>query len=158
MSKILPYSDNEMLYDKTKHRYILTVDYVRNVLGVDLNAEFNTNNTTASVIVLNSFLDNASSEIYNYLYMHNHAKTIQYIIAKSESARAIVKEAISKQVLYSIYNGDLGFSSKKEEQDMSLNKYAKEILDSQEVRETGTTLTYVGVYSFCPPNYEVGDY
>lgn len=154
----LPYSDNEMIYDLKKHRYILTVDYVRDVLGVDLNAEFNTNNTGNSVVVLTAFLDNASLEVYNYIYQHNDTRTLQYIIAKSESARAIVKEALSKQVIYTIFNGDLGFSSKKEEQDMSLNKYAKEILDSQEVDETDFTLTYCGSYGFVPPSYDEGEY
>ncbi len=153
-----PYSDNEMTYDYAKHRYVLTIDYVRNVLGVDLTAEYNTNNSVTSPIVLKSFLDNASSEVYNYLYAHNNTKTIQYIIAKCESARAIIKEALSKQVLYTVFNGDLGFSSKKEEQEMSLSKYAKEILDNQEVSETGTTLTYVGPYSFNAPDYKKGEY
>lgn len=153
-----PLSDNYMIYDKVKHRYILTVKFLKGVLGVDLEAQLNSNGAVTSAIVLNSFLDNVSSEVYNYVYMHNDTKTLQYIIAKCSSAREIIKEAMSKQALYSIYNGDMGFSTKKEEVEMSLNKYAKEIIDNQEVSEIGCTLTYCGKYGFNPPSYEVGEY
>ena len=153
-----PYNDNSMIYDFKKHRYILTLDYVKNVLGIDIEARLSANNTVNATTVFNSFLDNVSIQVYNYLYQYNNSKIIQWIIAKHQSARDIILEAMRNQILYVIYNGDMGFSTKKEEQEVSLNIYAKQILDTQEVCETVTTLTYVGNYPFWAPCYEYGEY
>jgi hypothetical protein len=150
----MAFNDRYMTYSKTKHRYILTIDYIKEVLGIDLLSKLN----NANAVVVNSLLDNISSEIHSYLYKHNQTKTIQYIISHCLSARDIVMEAMGKQALYIIYSGDLGFSTIKEESEMSLNKYAKEILDNQEVVETGCTLTYCGSYYFSAPDYILGDY
>lgn len=155
---ILPFNDNDLKYDKKKHRYILTQEYVQNVLGVNLENQIGTNSGVSATVIINSLLDNISSEVYNYLYMHNNTQTIQFIIAKCPSAREVIKEAMAKQALYMFYNGDLGFSTIKDEKEMSLNKYAKEILDNQEIIETGVTLTYAGVYRFNVPIYSLGDY
>ncbi len=153
-----PYDDEFMTYNKIKHRYILTTKYLQDVLGVDIEARLSSHSTVNATVVTQSMLDNVSSEVYNYLYMHNNTKTIQWLVAKCESARNIIMEAMGKQALYTIYNGDLGFSSKKDEQDVALNKYARDILDNQEVIETGTTLTYIGAYPFTAPLYTEGDY
>lgn len=150
----MAFNDRYMTYSKTKHRYTLTIDYVKEVLGVDLLARLNNSNTVA----VNALLDNVSSEVYNYLYKHNNTKTIQYIISQCSTAREIIMDAMGKQALYIIYSGDLGFSTIKEENEMSLNKYAKEILDNQEVYETRCTLTYCGSYMFVAPEYDIGDY
>ena len=153
-----PFTDNDLRYDNIKHRYILTMEYVQNVLGVNLESQIGTNSGIPATTIINSLLDNVSSEVYNYIYQHNNTQTIQYIIAKCPSAREIIKEAMGKQALYMFYNGDLGFSTNKDEKEVSLNKYAKEIVDNQEVLETGVTLTYTGTYRFNVPIYSVGEY
>ena len=153
-----PFNDNNMIYDKNKHRYILTIEYVQNVLGVNLEGQIGTNSGMPATVIINSLLDNVSSEIYNYIYQHQNTQTVQYIIAKCPTARNIIQEAMGKQALYMLYNGDLGFSTNKDENAMSLNRYATQIIDNQEVLETGVTLTYTGVYRFNVPIYSVGDY
>lgn len=153
-----PKNDIYTIYDIKKHRYILTEKYLEIILGVDMQSIMSSNGGVNSTVLINSLLDNISSEVYSYIYKHNNTQTLQYIIAKSESAKDIVKEAMGKQALYVIYNGDLGFSLVKEENEMSLNKYAKEIIDNQVVEETGTTLTYTGSYRFSAPSYDLGEY
>lgn len=153
-----PKNDKYTIYDIKKHRYILTENYLTMVLGVDLQSLMSSNSGVNSTILINSLLDNISSEVYNYIYKHNNTQTLQFIIAKCDSAKEIIKEAMGKQALYVIYNGDLGFSTIKEETEMSLNKYAKEIIDNQVVEETKTTLTYTGSYRFFAPSYESGEY
>ncbi len=149
-----PISDNYIVYNKSKHRYILTVDCLKNIIGNEIQSMLINSNVT----VINSLLDNISSEVYNYVYKHNNTQTLQYIIAKCPSAREIIKEAMEKQAIYVFSRGDLGFSTILDETNMSLNKYAKEIIDNQEVIETGVALSYCGSYRFKAPSYIEGDY
>lgn len=153
-----PINDSELIYDYKKHRYLLTQYYIQSVLGVNLESQIGSNGGTTATVIINTLLDNISSEVYNYVYAHNNTQTLQYIIAKSASAREVIKEAMSKQALYVFYSGDLGFSTIKEEKDLALNRYAKEIIDNQEIAETGTTLIYTGKYWFKTPDYEEGNY
>lgn len=153
-----PINDRELIYDYKKHRYLLTQYYVQSVLGVNLESQIGTNGGVSATVIINTLLDNISSEVYNYVYAHNNTQTLQYIIAKCPSARDIIKEAMSKQALYVFYSGDLGFSTIKDEKDLALNRYAKEIIDNQEVAETGTSLIFTGKYRFATPNYQEGNY
>ena len=153
-----PLNDNQMIYDFKKHRYLLTQQYIQTELGVNLEAQIGTNGGVPATVIINTLLDNISSEVYNYVYKHNNTQTLQYIIAKCPSARETIKEAMSKQALYVLYSGDLGFSTIKDERELALNRYAKEIIDNQEVAETGVTLTFTGRYRFNVPNYQEGNY
>ena len=151
-----PYSDTNMKYDMRKHRYILTTDFVQNEMGIDISEM--TPSTLLASNVIDSLLDSISLEVYTYLYQFNYPQKINWIIAKNYSAREIIKSAMETQLRYVLRVGDLGYSTDKNEQDMSICKYTKQILQSMVVEETGCILAYAGEYWFNVPSYEVGEY
>ena len=151
-----PYNDKYMRYDMRTHRYVLTVDYFIDVMPVELARR--TQNNVQSQNTVNALLDRASNLIYGYLAKHNDAQTIQYIIAKCPSARQIIMDALGSQCVYMFTVGDLTLSPKPDDRAAWLDMGAENILNGEEVIETGCVLTNVGEYSFCPPSYEKGGY
>ncbi len=149
-------NDDYMVYDSNLHRYHLTIKYCSDVLGLDIEERVKSQGAPNANSVIESRLKLVSSEIYAYLYGHNNARTIQWIIAESENAREIIKEALGAQLLYVFTNGDLGFVSDKKDNESVICPQAKAILNNTEVVETGCTLTYCGAYRFRPPSYEKG--
>lgn len=103
-----PYTDNDLIYDFDEHRYILTKEYVLNKTGIDLSLVLNPGYTSMPQKLAENFLDEISSEIYNWVYEHNANNLYQeYVMAKSPDFRNIIKRALLEQVLYILRNGDL---------------------------------------------------
>ena len=68
-----PYSDNTMTYDVTKHRYILTEEYVRQ-MGIDLSLVLNTDFSPIPASVPGLFLDRVSKLVYSNIYKYGRSK------------------------------------------------------------------------------------
>ena len=151
-----PYTDGNMVYDYKKHRYILTADYLQNVLSVDVN-RFKTG-TVNEQSAINVLLDNISLQVYTYVYAHNNIRVLRYIMAKMPSARDILMEAMGQQALYVLSNGDFTKAAEESKRRNYLDIVAKSIIDNTELSETGATLTYIGRYNICVQNLEEGGY
>ena len=158
-----PYNDEDLRYDYAAHRYILTQDYLMNKLGIDIQSRIASNKGINSTLMIDSLLNNVSIQIYNYLFGHNTKRTIEYIIAKAPSARDIIKDAMSAQIVYLLSVGDMTKSLEESKRTMWLNIMARAILNNQEVEETGCVLAYAGKsgYYFLTgkiPSYMEGGY
>lgn len=151
-----PYDDLFMRYDRRTHRYVLTIKYLTDIAGIDV--ERRTQNNVQNQNVVNAALDRISNLIYGYLAKHNDAQTIKYVIAKCPSARAIIMDAMGAQAAYVFSVGDLTLSAKPDERAAWLDMSAENTLNGVEVEETGRVLTNVAPYLFNPPSYEQGDY
>lgn len=151
-----PYDDLFMRYDRRTHRYVLTIKYLTDIAGIDV--ERRTQNNVQNQNVVNAALDRISNLIYGYLAKHNDAQTIKYVIAKCPSARAIIMDAMGAQAAYVFSVGDLTLSPKPDERAAWLDMSAENTLNGVEVEETGRVLTCVAPYLFNPPSYEQGDY
>lgn len=151
-----PYDDLYMRYDKRTHRYVLTIKYLTDIAGIDI--ERRTQHNVQNQNVVNAALDRISNLIYGYLSKHNDAQTLRYIIAKCPSARAIIMDAMGSQAAYVFSVGDLTLSPKPDERAAWLDMSAENTLNGVEVAETGRVLTNVASYPFCPPSYEQGEY
>ena len=156
-----PYNDEDLRYDYAAHRYILTLDYVSNKLGIDIQSRIASNKGINSTIIIDSLLNNTSIQIYNYLFGHNNKRTIEFIIAKAPSARDIIRDAMSAQLVYLLSVGDMTKSLEDSKRSMWLDMTARAILNNQEVEETGVTLTYTGRNGYTPirvKSYAEGNY
>ncbi len=153
-----PFNDKYMTYDLKLHRYQLTQDYIVDILGIDIERRIASNKGVNATAVINQFLKSVSTIVYNYIYSHNTAKALQWIIAKCPSARDIIQNAMGEQAKYMLTVGDMSRSTDESKRRMALDIQAKMIIDNQEVEETGAVLSYIGSYSFVAPNYEQGEY
>lgn len=158
MAQSLPYSDDYMRYDYSSHRYVLTLKYATDVLGIDMERRIASNRGTNKTAVINMQLNTVSLQIYNYLYAGtNNEKALQWIIAKSPTARQVIQDAMGQQLTYFLMVGDLSRSTKPEERRLYMDEQAKITL-SKTIPETGVALIYRGAYRFCAPPYSEGGY
>lgn len=133
-----PYSDRYMTFDEVSHRYILTVEDVFENLSINLSERINSEN------VRKRLLKHISNQIYNFIHSHNTNNDWQdYVIAKTESGRKIIKEAMEEQLIYFLTVGDLSRSLDKEERSIVIDEMAKECL-LRTIPEIGTTILYTG--------------
>ena len=147
-----PMSDDAMIYDFTKHRYILTPQYVLNNLGIDLYEKMGGARTVNATTAINVLLDvRVSLKVYSMIYAHQDKKLMEYVMAKSPSARKVLLEAMSSQLV------DLVTYGEKEKEQVSVTTY--NIL-LQPIEETHRSLLY-RVYRnplTNIPDYEEGHY
>lgn len=158
-----PLSDGDMIYDFNSHRYILTPDYIVNKLGIDIQARVGSNRAIASANLINILLNNISIQVYGFIFAHNNRKTLEYLVAKSPSARQIIMDAMGQQAVYILSVGDPTRMLDETKRRMWLDVMAENILKNQEVDETGVPLAYVGktAYLFFErtlPDYTKGNY
>lgn len=169
MQLITPYSDNTMTYDAEKHQYILTLAYVKDKLGVDLPERINTAPSDDPQRVAQAELERISDEIYSYIYAHNSNNEVQeYFVAKLESTRVIIRDAMKEQLAYNLTSGALSrFSGVNVKTGQVIDQKAlrkavigfdaEKILDKV-VPEIGVALTYQG-YLMMPIGANIrGDY
>lgn len=158
MSETYPKKDEYMVYDFKAHRYVLTLKYVTDVLGIDLENRINSNGAVNGQAIINRILNTASVHVYNYVFEHNiNRRAQEWIIAKCPSAREIVMQAMGEQLAYLLTVGDLTRSTKASERANYMDMQAKSILD-QDVCEIGRPLTSAIPFTCCPPCYEQGGY
>lgn len=171
MDQKLPYNDERMTYDYYEHRYVLTPDHVRNELNIDLESRLNTHGSANRSTVAVAYLKRVSREVYNFIYAHNDQSLLEYLCAKSDTARRAICSAMEEQLLYWLANGDVallpGVDSKRGTYaDMRVIKSATIAPNAQSVirntilPETNTTLIYAGYYNVFIdlPAYETEGY
>ena len=171
MAQKLPYSDGSMMYDYTNHRYVLTLDHVRNVMNVDLEMRLNTHGSGNRATIAQSYLNRISREVYIWLYGHNDQLVIEYLCAKSETARRVILAALEEQLLYWLANGDPAlmtgvdtrkgaYADRKTVRSAIISPIAEGILESMVIPETGCALTSTGYYNVLKalPAYDEEEY
>ena len=141
-----PYSDEYMTYDVKSHRYVLTPKDMLDNYNENLQAKFK----DAKNIM--PYLRQASLQVYSFIHSHNVNSPMQdYIIAKTERGREIIKEAMENQMLYLLTVGNASRSMDERHRAMYIDEMAREIL-MQEIPEIGTTICYTGNLWFCSPD------
>lgn len=157
MENNYPFNDDDLRYDYEEHMYVLTESYVLRKLNINMAVELNTAAGANSALAVENELRHISSIVYGYLYTFNNAATIEFIIAKSPSAREIIKKALRAQLAYMKQVGDLSYTTDRTKREFRIDEVCKQVL-SHVVWETGKPLTYIGQYNFFPPYYTHGGY
>lgn len=147
----------EMFYDDTTSRYILTPKGVLNNLGENLETRLNKRRANNDENVAQNILNQISFEVYSYIYAHTqYPSFIEKVIKYDDQAKKIVKDAMLQQVAYTLVNGSLNLHSGVDIRkgskmegfyDRSIAPLAKMTLD-RTVDFLGVPLTYTGTLSF----------
>ena len=141
-----PYSDDRMTYDYETHRYILTEKSVLEELGINLAERSKNEVARANLLKL------ASAQVYRFIHEHNVANDFQdYIIAKTESGRKIIKEAMQHQLTYLMMVGDLSRSADINKRALWFDDNAKQVL-YRPIPEIATSVCYTGRFN-CMLNF-----
>ena len=100
---IQPYSDEYLTYDEQSGMYILTEQALLDEYGDDLNAEaIDANN----LVAVKAILKRVSRAVYNFIHSFNTQNHTQdLMIARSSTARDMIKEALLEEYLYIRING-----------------------------------------------------
>ena len=130
-----PYSDEYLYYDTVSHRYILTENYVMAKFGKVLASKYKGS--------LPLILDRVSALVYGYIHEHNDSVMQDFIIAKTQGGRDIIREAMSNQFTYMSIVGDFSTSSDDNKRTKYLDITAKNSL-LKTIPEIGTTILYTG--------------
>ena len=102
-----PLTDNQMKYDKVRHKYVLTRYGVELTTGINLEKQVNTAIGQASNMA-DFYLRMISDKIYNFIYSKSDNKELlEYVMAKSQTARQMLFDAMIAQTLFFITNGDI---------------------------------------------------
>lgn len=104
-----PKNQEDMLYDNELHMYIMTLDYVKKRTGVDLTLMVNSPYVVDKTTAAQNIMKEISEQLYLYAYSYNinYKDYIEYLMAKSPKAREYIREAILKQLSYTIRNGKI---------------------------------------------------
>lgn len=138
-----PYSDEYMTYDLKTHRYVLTSKDLLENFNENLQVKFKDEKD------VQPFLRQVSTEIYSYIHKFNtNTKLQDFIIAKTESGREIIKEAMEQQALYMLTVGIISRSLDKEHRALRIDENAEDAL-LRNIPEIGTTILYTGNLWFC---------
>lgn len=173
MAQLMPLTDETMIYDYKKHRYILTPKCVLDELNENLFERLNTRGCANVENLAQNVLEQISLQIYNFVYSHTSQRLfLQKVLAKSPTARELLKEAMKQQVLYFLINGQIdkysgvdlrkGTAMAKEDLrgERAIDPQAITIL--QEILpETKVSMLYRGRYNSIltsPPDYEKEGY
>lgn len=133
-----PYNDDNMIYDYEDHRYVLTAQYVREKMGVDLEARYKHPGSVQAI------LNKVSDLCYDYIAIFNNAEMQKYIIAKTESGRRLILNAMRCQMEDASLNGFFDTGATKDEREMWIAQSTKRKLDNTELPEIGKVITYAG--------------
>ena len=126
MAKNYPYTDDYMIFDEKKYRYILTAKYVLDSTGINLTTRLNAKGSANAQSAVNGFLDRISVLTYKYIDAHSiNTQLRNHIIAICPSARPILQEAMLAQALYVLTNGDLSLSADKEKRALWFDETAR---------------------------------
>ena len=154
---ITPYNDETMTYDMDTHQYVLTLDYVKNELGIDLPSRLNTAESDDPQMAAQYVLKQVSNEVYSYIYAHNtNALAQEYYACKLESSRVVIRKAMIEQLSYELISGALAnFSGVNVKTGLIMDRKgieraiigfnAKKALDGV-IPEIGIALTYQGYW------------
>lgn len=99
-----PYNDSDMIYNYEEHRYVLTVDYIKNMVGEDetLNAELDIEERAKI------FTDFVSRATYDYIHSNKDPKYYEktlYYLSHSAMARETIKKVMIDVAYYTTVEG-----------------------------------------------------
>lgn len=135
-----PFIDEYLNYDYTTHRYVLTAQDLLENFNENLNVKFKDNRDIAP------FLKNISNEIYAYIHLWNVNNAAQdFVIAKTEGGRKIIREAMEAQAIYELRVGNYKYSGDPEKQKNWLSLEAKDVLERL-IPEIRVPIIYGGVF------------
>jgi hypothetical protein len=166
-----PLTDDLMKYDKVRHRYVLTRYGVELVTGINLERQVNAAVGQTSNMA-DFYLRMVSDKIYNYVYSKADNKPLlEYVMAKSPTARQMLFDAMIAQTLFFITNGDISqFSGVNIKNGNVIDRRViKENMISPDAEMTllntdipelgGNTVLYQGYFYHAPiPTYEEGGF
>lgn len=163
-----PYNDDYLVYDYKRHKYYLTEKAVNDNINNGFFDVYVNNSMNRQADILN-ILKQVCDTVYREIQRYNSSQyfNVEYIMAKSESARTLLLDAFLEQVRYFDFNGlidvyaGVDFKKGTKSQDYTdriLSPSARVIL-STPIHETGIPLLYSGKYAFViKPNYEKENY
>lgn len=102
-------NDNYCHYSKASHRYVLTTDYVLEVLNVDLYDTLSTSGGVSDVAKMPEILlERVSRQIYGYIYSNSaYTYETERRLALDDKYRPHLIEAMAEQITYILNNGDV---------------------------------------------------
>lgn len=168
-----PYDDDLMHYDYKLHRYILYPLAFQQETGIDLVSKINGALGEESNILEFYLKYNISAPVYDFIKGGKQdTRLVEYIAAKSPTARDVIYQALILQGIYFVTNGDpsqfsginlkSGYVTDRSSLVLhTLSPRAQMILSETEIPEYGgNTLAYRGaIYSLhAVPSYEDGRY
>lgn len=108
---IQPYSDANMQYDFSKHRYILTPEYCR-LRGLDLDILIDKDLFPDPQQAVSIALDRISLLVYSNIYHYGREMaTKQFLLACHPDLREVIREAMFERLNYVTSAGDLSLKS-----------------------------------------------
>lgn len=104
-----PYSDDHMVYDHRKHRYILTEAFVLHELNRNLPAILADSGEASDTLKeAKLLLDRVSKHIYDFvLSLTACPNARERSMAKDGYLRRYIMDAMAEQLIYVLTNGDL---------------------------------------------------
>lgn len=143
MNRTYPYNDDYMVFDEETNQYRITeAELERN--GVYLRAKLQLYPTINASNVIYGLTQTASNHVYAYLQQFSTDNFTQYcLIAKTPSARYVIKAAMLEQFKYIFSVGNLAISPKKEERENYMAPMAVAKLNTV-IPEWGHSMTYTG--------------
>lgn len=163
-----PYDDDKMFYNYSAHRYILLPLAFQQETGLDLSLRVNDALGEKSNILNFYFNYNISAPVYDYIKSAKQdVRLIEYICAKSPTAREVIYQAMILQGAYFATNGDPsqfsginlknGYVMDRDSLILhTLSPRAQLLIAETEIPEYGgNTLAYSG---FIAPLHHIPDY
>lgn len=100
-----PYDDSNMRYDYTLHRYVLTKEGVFELLGINLDTQFNQFEPVARQRRVERFLKKVTNTVYDYIYEGSwNSQYLEYVLALCPQLRPDIQEMLTEQVEYALEN------------------------------------------------------
>lgn len=149
-----PYSDSYMKYSASEHRYVLTEQFVRERMNIDLEALTDTSVCIDISAEKTVILERISNTVYAYIYRMSpfyYAKERQ--LAQNAAFRLPLRRAMEEQLRYVIFNGDLSLAS-------GVSVAEDSAIDSKRMREAEIAplakdiLISAGIVSIAVPRFE----
>lgn len=109
----MPYDDLYMIYDKTRHKYVLTTQCAQDLHNIDLlsigDGTMNESNAAKQV------LERVSRQIYNHIYRHAwHRLRTERDLALNVEHRQVLMDAMGDQLEWIVANGDTYNNAERE--------------------------------------------
>ena len=119
-----PYDDSNMRYDYSLHRYVLTKEGVFELLGVNLETQFNQFEPNARQRRAERFLKKVTNTVYDYIYEGSwNSQYIEYLLATCPQCRQYIQEMLIEQVDYVLENN---FIQDQQEQHTQKERFARQ--------------------------------
>ena len=159
-----PNSDNILVYDYNRHRYVLTDDAIYTYLGInfgEIPAGMDSNPSSLA----QRWANRVSDQVYRFLTKDSlNAPWLLFELATVPQLRDVVKEMLLDQAHYMAETGDVsslsgidaykGVIAKREDINAARVSYGVEDIAYQIQPCIGRCLKYAGYFGECPPPYK----